>query len=143
MNGPMQPGMPAGGQQQQLQFGPESLIALLMSMMQGGPQSMGPAAGNATAVGQGSMASLLPQLMQSMQPQQPPQAVGPPGTPGAGGGGGAKLPGGQQPSTPGQPGQGQQPPFMQQIMQMLSSLGLGGGMRGGQAPNSWSGGGSQ
>jgi hypothetical protein len=136
MNGPpqQQPQQPGG---QQLQFGPESLISLLMSMLQGGPQAMGPAAGSGQAVGQNSMASLLPMLLQSMQPQQPPAgapgAAGPPGSPGAGGGGaklpggqgGAQMPGGQAP---------QQNPQLAQLLQMLSSLGMGGGGTMGQSP---------
>lgn len=134
-----QPGPP--GQSPQLQFGPESLMALLMSMFSGGPQAMGPAAGNGMMVGQNSMQSIMPQLLAALQPQQQPQPgmpqPGQPGQPGQAQQGGQAR-GGAQQSPGGPPGGGgqQMNPQMQGVMQILQMLGLGGGSanRGGSAP---------
>lgn len=122
--GQMTPGGPGGGQlspqQPPMQFGPESLFALLMSMMMGGPAQMGQAAGSGTAVGQGSLMSILPQLMSILQPQQGAQ-------PGPIQGGGQMSPGGPGGGmmSPGGPGGSMSP--ISSIIQMLSQLGMGGG----------------
>lgn len=112
----------------QLQFGPESLMALLMSMMSGGPQAMGQQAGNGMAVGANSMQGMLPQLLAALQPVAGGASTQTPGQP-------PGKPGGQPGSTaaPGQSPGGQQPPQQQQgpmqgLMQILQMLGMGGGL---------------